>query len=74
MQLADTCPTLLVCLTACPGKGEESRETGSKVTQTAAKPEEQPMPAVAAPVQKKKLKDNSIHMVRDEDPQNQRKR
>lgn len=50
MQLADTCQTLLVCLTACPGKGEESRATGSKVTQTAAKPEEQSMPAAAAPV------------------------
>lgn len=50
MQLADTCQTLLVRLTACPGEGEESRATGSKATQTAAEPEEQPMPVAAAPL------------------------
>lgn len=53
--------------TALSGGGEESRATGSKATQTAAEPEEQLMPVAAAPVQKKKkIKNKSIHMVRDE--------
>lgn len=46
---------------------EESRATGSKVTQTVAEPEGQLMPVAAVPVQKKKFKNKSIHMVRDEE-------
>lgn len=62
--MATTYQTLLVILQY--SQGEESRARGSEATQTAPEPEQQPMPVAAAPVQKKKFKNKSIHMVRDE--------
>lgn len=53
--------------TELSGREEESRATGTQAAQTAAEPEEQHMPVTAAPVQKKKFKKKSIHMVRDEE-------
>ncbi|KAJ7408956.1 hypothetical protein WISP_117675 [Willisornis vidua] len=46
---------------------EESRPTGTVATQNVAEPEEQPMPVTVTPIQKKKSKPKSVHIVRDEE-------
>ncbi|RMC22142.1 hypothetical protein DUI87_03015 [Hirundo rustica rustica] len=45
---------------------EESRPTSTVATQTAAEPEEQPMPVSVTPIQKKKSNTQSVCLVRDE--------
>lgn len=66
MQHAGPWLLLIRHCTALSGEGKESRPTGTKATQTAAEPEEQPMPVGVAPILKKKFKNKSISIVRDE--------
>lgn len=49
------------------GEEEEGRATGTVATQTAAEPEEQPVLVAVVPIQKKKSKTKSGHLVRDEE-------
>ncbi|TRZ08574.1 hypothetical protein HGM15179_018532, partial [Zosterops borbonicus] len=46
---------------------EENRPTSTVATQTAAEPEEQPMPVSVTPIQKKKSNTKSVCLVRDEE-------
>lgn len=57
--MAATYQALLVTIQHSGG-GEESRATGIKATQTAAEPEEQPMPAAVAPIQKYDSRTNPL--------------
>ncbi|KAJ7417968.1 hypothetical protein WISP_61806 [Willisornis vidua] len=45
----------------------ESRPTGTMDTQTAAEPEEQPVPVAVNLMEKKKLKTKSVHLVKNKE-------
>ncbi|KAJ7406290.1 hypothetical protein BTVI_65902 [Pitangus sulphuratus] len=65
--LATIYRTLLITRQHPQGQEEESRLAGTVATQTAAEPEDQPMPVAVIPIQMKKCNTKSVCLVRDEE-------